>query len=151
QPPGGGENGDHAERRLRRGLHFRCVSRGLGVSWDGELPALSASRLSKRFGSLQALDDVSLTIEPATVHAMLGENGAGKSTLVKCIMGYHGADTGEMSLGGSTVRVKSPRHAQALGIGMVYQHFTLVPNMTVAENLVLARAKLPFFLQWRKE
>jgi simple sugar transport system ATP-binding protein len=121
------------------------------VSAGPSLPELSASRVSKRFGSLQALDDVSLSVAPATVHALLGENGAGKSTLVKCIMGYHSPDTGELALDGARVDVKSPRHAQALGIGMVYQHFTLVPNMTVAENLVLARAKLPFFLKWGAE
>jgi simple sugar transport system ATP-binding protein len=114
-------------------------------------PALAVAHVSKRFGSLQALDDVSLRLKPATVHALLGENGAGKSTLVKCIMGYHAADKGEIELDGRPVAMKSPRDAQAHGIGMVYQHFTLVPNMTVAENLVLARAKLPFFIDWKKE
>src|SRR6201997_1206982 len=112
---------------------------------------VEAVGVTKRFGAFTALDDVSLSIAPATVHALLGENGAGKSTLVKCIMGYHGADTGEIALDGATVSVKSPRHAQALGIGMVYQHFTLVPNMTVAENLVLARSRVPAVIDWRKE
>jgi ABC-type uncharacterized transport system ATPase subunit len=121
------------------------------VTDSREPPSLDVAHVSKRFGSLQALEDVSLHLSPATVHAMLGENGAGKSTLVKCIMGYHAADTGEIQLDGHAVTVKSPRDAQALGIGMVYQHFTLVPNMTVAENLVLSRAKLPFFIDWRKE
>jgi len=115
------------------------------------VPELGVIHLSKRFGSLQALDDVSLRIAPGSVHALLGENGAGKSTLVKCIMGYYGADSGEVLLDGRPVSVKSPRDAQALGIGMVYQHFTLVDNMTVAENLVLSRAKLPFFIDWRRE
>ena len=88
---------------------------------------------------------------PGAVHALLGENGAGKSTLVKCIMGYHRADEGRMRLGDQDVAPRSPRDAQSLGIGMVYQHFTLVPNMTVCENLVLSRAHLPFVFDWAKE
>jgi simple sugar transport system ATP-binding protein len=85
----------------------------------------------KRFGSMLALDDVSLTLRPGTFHALLGENGAGKSTLVQCIMGYRLADQGTLEVDGQAKVVRSPRDAQALGIGMVYQHFTVVPNMTV--------------------
>ena len=88
---------------------------------------------------MSALGDVSLVLERGTVHALLGENGAGKSTLVKCIMGYYQADTGRVSVGGVPARIASPRDAAGLGIGMVYQHFTLVDAMTVAENLVLSR------------
>ncbi|HLK37403.1 MAG TPA: ATP-binding cassette domain-containing protein, partial [Polyangiaceae bacterium] len=114
-------------------------------------PRLEAEGLSKRFGSFLALDDVSLRVEPGSVHALLGENGAGKSTLVKCIMGFQPPDAGCIRLGGREVAPQSPRDAQALGIGMVYQHFTLVPNMTVCENLVLARARLPFVVDWVRE
>jgi ABC-type uncharacterized transport system ATPase subunit len=114
-------------------------------------PALEAVELGKSFGALRALDRVSLRVAPGTVHALLGENGAGKSTLVKCVMGYHQPDSGRLLVGEREVSVRNPREAQRLGIGMVYQHFTLVPNMTVAENLVLARATLPFLLDWRKE
>ncbi|WP_437283643.1 ABC transporter ATP-binding protein [Sorangium sp. So ce375] len=114
-------------------------------------PALSAVGITKRFGPLLALDDVSLRLAPGSFHALLGENGAGKSTLVKCIMGYHEADAGEVKVGDAALSIRSPRDAQALGIGMVYQHFTLVMNMTVAENLVLARASLPLVIDWRKE
>jgi len=117
----------------------------------GPPPLLEAEGLSKRFGTFQALHDVSLRVEPGSVHALLGENGAGKSTLVKCIMGYHQADRGHIRLGAREVLPKSPREAQALGIGMVYQHFTLVPNMTVCENLVLARATLPLIVDWPEE
>ncbi len=89
---------------------------------------------------------------PGTFHALLGENGAGKSTLVKCIMGFYQADAGEVEgRRREPSSIKSPRDAQALGIGMVYQHFTLVENMTVAENLVLARATLPRVIDWKKE
>ena len=117
----------------------------------GPPPALEVEGLSKRFGTFLALDDVALRVEPGSVHALLGENGAGKSTLVKCIMGYHQPDGGRIRLGSSDVAARSPREAQALGIGMVYQHFTLVPNMTVCENFVLARATLPLVVDWARE
>ena len=99
--------------------------------------------MTKRFGAFTALDDVSLAVRPGTVHALLGENGAGKSTLVKCIMGYYRADDGQLMLNNREVLVRNPREAHALGLGMVYQHFTLIPNMTVAENLILARGDVP--------
>ncbi len=114
-------------------------------------PQLSAHNMSKRFGALTALDGVSFRLQPGSVHALLGENGAGKSTLVKCIMGFYRADQGQVLVGDSEVHVTSPRDARALGIGMVYQHFTLVENMTVAENLVMARAQLPAILDWKAE
>jgi general nucleoside transport system ATP-binding protein len=114
-------------------------------------PRLEARGVTKRFGGLTVLDDVSLTLEPGTVHALLGENGAGKSTLVKCIMGFYQADGGELLINGRARTVMSPRDAQALGIGMVYQHFTLVENMTVAENLLIARRQLPAVIDWKKE
>jgi simple sugar transport system ATP-binding protein len=113
--------------------------------------ALEAIGLSKSFGTVHALDDVSLRLERGTVHALLGENGAGKSTLVKCIMGYHRADAGGVTVGGVPARIANPRDAAALGIGMVYQHFTLVDAMTVAENLVMSRRKLPFVFDWAAE
>jgi simple sugar transport system ATP-binding protein len=116
-----------------------------------EPPRLAAKNMSKRFGDLLALEDVSFTLSPGTVHALLGENGAGKSTLVKCIMGFYRADRGKITVGDAEVQVSSPRDARSLGIGMVYQHFTLVENMTVAENLVMARANLPAILNWKAE
>lgn len=117
----------------------------------GPPPLLSALHMNKRFGALAALDDVSFTLRPGTFHALLGENGAGKSTLVKCIMGFYQADSGKVTVGDADVVVKNPREAQRYGIGMVYQHFTLVENMTVAENLVMARAEIPPFIDWKKE
>ncbi|MFO7178307.1 MAG: ABC transporter ATP-binding protein [Pseudomonadota bacterium] len=114
-------------------------------------PELAALNITKRFGSLTALEDVSFRLRPGSVHALLGENGAGKSTLVKCILGYYRADSGEVQLGGRTITPKSPREARRHGIGMVFQHFTLVENMTVAENLVLARAELPARIDWAKQ
>jgi simple sugar transport system ATP-binding protein len=114
-------------------------------------PRLEVERLSKRFGTFPALDGVSLRVEPGSVHALLGENGAGKSTLVKCVMGFQPPDSGRIRLGDRGVVPKNPREAQALGIGMVYQHFTLVPNMTVCENLVLSRPRVPFVIDWAAE
>jgi simple sugar transport system ATP-binding protein len=114
-------------------------------------PELEVESISKSFGSFRALDGVTLRVRPGSVHALLGENGAGKSTLVKCIMGYHQADGGRIRLGSREVIPRSPREAQALGIGMVYQHFTLVPNMTVCENLVVSRARLPLVVDWPHE
>ncbi|MEZ0266243.1 MAG: ABC transporter ATP-binding protein [Phycisphaerae bacterium] len=117
----------------------------------GVAPGLEAVSITKRFGSLTALDDVSLKVRPGTLHALLGGNGAGKSTLVKCIMGYYSSDHGEIILGPKQVKIDNPKDAQALGIGMVYQHFTLVPNMTVAENMVLSRGDIPARIDWKKE
>ncbi|HEY8943748.1 MAG TPA: ABC transporter ATP-binding protein, partial [Polyangiaceae bacterium] len=114
-------------------------------------PLLEAQQMSKRFGDLVALEDVSFRLSPGSFHALLGENGAGKSTLVKCIMGFYRADSGKVVVGESDVVVKNPREAQRHGIGMVYQHFTLVENMTVEENLVLSRADVPGVIDWRAE
>jgi simple sugar transport system ATP-binding protein len=114
-------------------------------------PRVEARAMTKSFGGVTVLDDVSLTLEPGTVHALLGENGAGKSTLVKCIMGFYQADTGELRVNGEKIEIESPRDAQAAGIGMVYQHFTLVENMTVAENLLIARRELPALIDWKRE
>src|SRR6202789_2111368 len=107
--------------------------------------------MSKSFGALKALQVVSIKVPAGSFHALLGENGAGKSTLVKCIMGFYTADRGQLLLNGEEVAVKNPRDAQALGVGMVYQHFTLVPSLTAAENLVASRADAPAVISWRKE
>jgi len=121
-----------------------------------EIPAegaleLEVIGLSKRFGDVIALDDVSLSIPAGGFHALLGENGAGKSTLVKCLVGFYTQDSGEVMIDKRQVVIPSPREASRFGIGMVYQHFTLVPSMTVAENLVLARGALPAFINWQEE
>ena len=113
--------------------------------------ALEAVGVSKRFGAFAALDGVSMRVAPGEVHALLGENGAGKSTLVKCIIGYYTPDQGSVLIDGFEQTVGNPRDAHALGIGMVYQHFTLVPSMTVAENLVMSRANVPAVIDWRSE
>ncbi|MBL0148491.1 MAG: ABC transporter ATP-binding protein [Ideonella sp.] len=111
---------------------------------------LETFMLTKRFGAFTALDGVSLKVRPGTVHALLGENGAGKSTLVKCIVGYQPPDDGAVLIDGREQDIRSPTVARDLGLGMVYQHFTVVPGMTVAENLLLARGHIPAIIDWKK-
>ena len=114
-------------------------------------PSLEAHHMTKIFGPLVALDDVSIKVEAGSFHALLGENGAGKSTLVKCIMGFYAPDKGKVMLDGREIAIRTPRDARAHGIGMVYQHFTLVPSLTAAENLVISRADAPAVIDWAKE
>jgi ABC-type uncharacterized transport system ATPase subunit len=113
--------------------------------------SLETVGMTKIFGAFTALDDVSIKIAAGEFHALLGENGAGKSTLVKSIMGYYHADKGSLRLDGKETRVRNPRDARDLGLGMVYQHFTLVPCLTGAENLVISRADAPSVIDWTKE
>jgi general nucleoside transport system ATP-binding protein len=117
---------------------------------------VEAVSMTKHFGEFTALDEVSLKVPAGTFHALLGENGAGKSTLVKCIMGYYRADAGGILVDGREQAIDNPRAAHARGLGMVYQHFTSVPAMTVTENFVVARAGepgsgLPAVVDWRRE
>jgi len=114
-------------------------------------PSLELIGFTKRFGAMAALDDVTVKIRAGAFHALLGENGAGKSTLVKCAMGYYAADQGQILLNDHEVEIAHPRQAHELGLGMVYQHFTLVPNMTVLENFVLSRGDLPAVIDWAAE
>ncbi len=113
--------------------------------------AVEAIGITKRFGAFTALQDVSVKVAAASVHALLGENGAGKSTLVKCLLGYYRADDGQFLIDGKEETIARPADADRLGLGMVYQHFTLVPSMTVAENLVMSRASVPAVIDWRRE
>jgi ABC-type uncharacterized transport system ATPase subunit len=112
---------------------------------------LECLHMTKRFGAFTALEDVSIKVAAGSFHALLGENGAGKSTLVKCIVGFQRADEGSLMVGGREHAIDSPQDAHALSIGMVYQHFTLIPSMTVAENLVMSRPHVPAVIRWRAE
>lgn len=105
--------------------------------------------LTKRFGDFVALNDVSLKVTPGSFHALLGENGAGKSTLVKCVMGYYTPTQGNVLVGNHEYAIDNPQDAHMLGLGMVYQHFTVVPHMTVMENLILVRPDLPRVVNWK--
>ncbi len=118
---------------------------------SGRAVSVSTIGMTKRFGAFTALDDVSIAVEAGGFHVLLGENGAGKSTLVKCIMGFYQPDAGTLLVDGAPTAVRNPRDARALGIGMVYQHFTLVPSLTGAENLVISRADTPAVIHWGRE
>ncbi|MGI6156885.1 MAG: ABC transporter ATP-binding protein [Saccharofermentanales bacterium] len=93
--------------------------------------------VSKSFGTLKALDDVDFRVRKGTIHALLGENGAGKSTLMKILYGLYTKDAGHINIMGEPVDIRNPKQAITHGIGMVHQHFMLVENMTIAENIVL--------------
>src|SRR3954464_10730774 len=100
--------------------------------------ALELRGITKRFGRIVANEGVDFDLQAGEVHALLGENGAGKSTLMSILYGLYRPDEGEIRVDGERVTIDSPRHAIDLGIGMVHQHFMLIPVMTVAENIVLA-------------
>ncbi len=112
---------------------------------------VEAVGMTLRFGAFTALDDVSIRIRAGAFHALLGENGAGKSCLVKCMLGFYRATDGQIAINGRETPIDSPRDAAAHGLGMVYQHFTLVPSLTGAENIVISRADAPQIIDWRKE
>jgi simple sugar transport system ATP-binding protein len=107
--------------------------------------------MTMRFGGFTALENVSIAVRAGSFHALIGENGAGKSTLVKCIMGFYQATDGQLLVDGREAEVPDPRAAHVLGLGMVYQHFTLVPSLTAAENLVISRNDTPAVINWAKE
>ena len=102
--------------------------------------------LTKRFGALTAVDDATLEIRPGEVLALLGENGAGKSTLMKMLYGVHLPDAGRIEIDGQAHTITSPREAMALSIGMVFQQFSLVPALTVRENLALVQPAAPWWI-----
>ena len=114
-------------------------------------PKLEVISMTKRFGNMTVLDNVSITLKPGTFHALLGENGAGKSTLVKCIMGFYTPDGGQILINQQSHKIHSPRDAHKYGIGMVYQHFTSISAMTVAENLVLSCLEGSNIINWEAE
>ncbi len=102
---------------------------------------LQLSGISKSYGPLWANADIDLTVAPGEIHAILGENGAGKSTLMKIIYGTVNPDAGQIRFEGELLEIHNPRHARSLGIAMVFQHFSLFENFTVAENILLGLDK----------
>jgi general nucleoside transport system ATP-binding protein len=108
------------------------------VTAPAPAPTLELRQIQKRFGSVQALRGADFTLGPGEVHALLGENGAGKTTLMHVAYGLVRADAGEVVVGGVSRAVTSPRSARRVGVGMVHQHFTSIPALSVAENVALA-------------
>jgi simple sugar transport system ATP-binding protein len=112
---------------------------------NGQRPASAAAsdwaielrRINKRFGPVWANRDIDLKVKRGTIHGIVGENGAGKSTLMSILYGFYTADSGEIYVNGQLARITDSRHALALGIGMVHQHFMLVDNFSILENVIL--------------
>ncbi|MBC8101522.1 MAG: ABC transporter ATP-binding protein [Cytophagales bacterium] len=106
----------------------------------GTIPLIAARGITRRFGAFTALERVDFAVRPGEIHALLGENGAGKSTLMNLLSGLLRPSEGEILLNGDPVRFRSPADAERQGIGMVHQHFLLVPPLSVSENLLLGTA-----------
>lgn len=113
-------------------------------------PILEMQHISKRFGTTQALADVSLSLYPGEIHALLGENGAGKSTLIKIMTGIHKPDQGEILLDGRAVNIQNPLDAQANGIAAIHQEPMIFPDLNVAENIFIGHRNRGAFVNWRQ-
>jgi len=107
---------------------------------EPQTPALEMIQIDKRFPGVHALDQVSLTVRPGEIHALMGENGAGKSTLMKILFGAISKDSGIIRIKGNEVNIRTPSDAQHLGVSMVHQELNLVPQMNAAQNIFLGRA-----------
>ena len=109
-----------------------------------QAPIIEMRGISKRFGQVQANDAVNFSLPPGEIHAIVGENGAGKSTLMKILYGLYQPDEGEIFVDGQPVTISSPRRAMRLGLGMIQQHFTLIPAFTTLQNIILAKETRKF-------
>ena len=120
------------------------------MSDEARQPVVEVSRATVRFGRETALDAVDFRLLPGEVHSLMGENGAGKSTLIKALTGVYGIDAGTITLAGADVSFSGPAQAQAAGISTVYQEVNLLPNLSVAENIMLGREPHRFgSIDWR--
>lgn len=112
---------------------------------------LEMQNISKQFGGIHALNDVSVQVKPGEIHALIGENGAGKSTLIKILSGAYTRDTGTINIDGKQVTITSPLDAKNLGIAVIYQEFMLAPDLTVAENIYIDKlAENGKLINWKK-
>ena len=114
-----------------------------------QAPLIEMLDISKSFPGVQANDHISFRVYPGEIHALLGENGAGKSTLMSILAGLYRPDSGYIKVKGEAMRFRSPRMALEAGIGMIYQHFRLIQNFTVAENIVLGSPASSFRVNHR--
>ncbi len=119
-------------------------------SASASAPILEIRGIAKRFDATQALDDVSLSLHPGEIHALLGENGAGKSTLIKIITGVHQPDRGQILLAGQPVSIHSAAEAQRLGVAAIYQEPLLFPDLNVAENIFIGHQNRGAVVDWRQ-
>ena len=131
------EGGIESRRESRAGSIVRRAANRERSARSGARPRARLENISKRFGHMVAVDSVDLEIAPGEIHALAGENGAGKSTLARILDGLVHPDEGRMEIDGTLYRPQSPRDAQARGIGMVHQHFMLIPTMTALDNAIL--------------
>ncbi|MCG9128094.1 ABC transporter ATP-binding protein [Candidatus Poribacteria bacterium] len=115
-------------------------------------PIVEMHSISKRFGQVQANQDVDFTLLRGEIHAIVGENGAGKSTLMKILYGLYESDSGSIVVDGKKVSIPSPKKAMQLGLGMIQQHFTLIPVFTALQNIILGNEKQKYgtFLDYKK-
>src|SRR6056297_1165239 len=104
---------------------------------DAVAPAIQLKGISKAFGPVQANKNISISVKPGTIHGIIGENGAGKSTLMSILYGFYKADSGQILINGAETQIPDSQAAIRAGIGMVFQHFKLVQNFTVLENIIL--------------
>ena len=109
-------------------------------------PILEMRGITKKFGKVVANENVNLTLNAGEIHALLGENGAGKSTLMNILTGIYRPNSGQIYYKGEKVKIRSPRQAVDMGIGMVHQHFHLIPTLSAAENVFLYTPKCKLFL-----
>jgi rhamnose transport system ATP-binding protein len=117
---------------------------------EPKVPVLQIRKISKRFDTTQALDEVSLDLYPGEIHALLGENGAGKSTLIKIMTGVYHPDVGEILLDGKPIRVNNSVEAQDFGIAAIYQEPMVYPDLNVAENIFITHRSHGLFVDWGK-
>ena len=117
---------------------------------SGTAYRIEMKNMSKSFGGIHALKDVSFSVKPGEIHCLVGENGAGKSTLMKILAGAYKMDSGAVYIEGEEVNITSPRRAIQLGIGIVYQELELAPDLSVAENIFLESLGKRAIVNWKK-